>query len=1521
MRKTEIENLEYPHAEADGGLRPLAEKTLTDASGLQASAAELARTLAWIPAQPESRDFAERCRNLYQVLPPLLAALESLPEKNVSPDLRQLQESRGLLEAEMEGICHTFKLPHKIPQVRLPDGTVVSRIAMAADGFLSSTSFQFSEQNFSSYIKGFQDVTVLKLAELWMLIAALKLGLLEEIARRGPHILEDRSGSSGVDQPVRSLHEIKQTNWKTVIEPLILFDHILREDPAGAYSRMDYDSRDLYRKNLVDMAEYSDSNEVQVAREVLSLALQAQKDTKSDPRITLRASHVGFYLLAEGRAVLEKRLGYLPPLNERLRASLRKYPNEFYLPGIAVLTCAIISGTVLLLTKPSTPLGLVLLGLLAVLLPSSQSAVQIMNYLVTLVLPARILPKLDFSEGLPNACVTLVAIPTMLLNEKQVRQLADDLEVRYFGNQDPNLHFALLTDLPDSSHEPVEESPLVDLAADLIRRLNQKYAHEGKGSFFLLHRHRVYNPSERVWMGWERKRGKLMDLNNLLFGHFDSFPVKVGDLAILSNVRFVITLDSDTELPRQSARRLAGTLAHPLNQAIIDPERGVVVAGYGILQPRVEVSVQSTAQSRLASIYSGQTGLDIYTHATSDVYQDLYGEGIFVGKGIYEAKTLHRVLHGRFPRNALLSHDLIEGAYARAGLASDIAVIEDYPSHYSAHNRRKHRWLRGDWQITEWLLPMVPEESGRRVPNPLAIVSRWKILDNLRRSLVEPALFLLFFLAWVSLPGRADAWTLATIAILFLPALFQFGVEFTKAAAVGRRASFLGAFNGLFNASVANLLTVTFLAHQALLSMDAVVRTMVRRLITRERLLEWETAAEAEMAGEKRTMLDIYLNWTPALAFGLFVLVWLLNPGALISALPILLLWACSKPISLWLDRPPRAPRKQASESNRWLLRNASLRTWRYFAEFSTREHNWLIPDNLQEEDSKIAPRISPTNLGFLLNVRQVACEFGYLTVPEFAEQTLRTLETVFRLQRHRGHLLNWYDTRSLAALTPAIVSSVDSGNLVASLWTLQQGCLDLLDRPLLPPALADGLLDHLHALSGLRALPRRRFSATEKGLKRDDWLQHLLICPEEVLKGTQPDDSKHAADAHWFHQQAKERIKNVSQTAQFYVPWLLPEFAALHRDPAIYPRLPDDKLDRMPAFIDALELRLQTAIDAGVVETGSTPPPSAAGYAANRVSTGESDFLERSALCRRLLAQLPEARSRVVRLIEDLTRIADLSGELADDMDFAFLLNRQRGLLSIGFELEKRQLHPACYDLLASEARIAYFVAIAKGELPQESWFLLGRTPTADAKTPGLLSWTGTMFEYLMPALWMRIYPNTLLERAAVAAVRMQQTYAASKRVPWGISESSYSKFDSSGNYSYFAFGVPDLAIHKPEQEGPVVSPYSTFLALNVDPPAALRNLRAMLGERCLATYGFYESLDFTRSRSRSGRVELVRSWMAHHQGMSLLSIANFLHGDAVQGWFHSHPRVQATELLLQEKPAGRVSAPGTRKTRTEVA
>src|SRR5947208_700249 len=1457
---------------------------------LRKKAAELACSVTLLSEMQSSPTFRHRCGALKSKLKPLFAALESSPpESPTSDDFRWLYENSRVLYGELQNTVAALKSQRNLAHVRTEAGKIVPRALALAEGFLEATSYEFSEPEFTLFVETLQQTTILTMRELWVLVSALKLILLEQIAAHAGSIIRDPRESNGVCVYVRNLRNIGQVTWKEVLEPLIAFDRILRQDPADCYSKMDFESRDFYRRKLSNIAAHSSFSEMEVAQEALTLAEEARRRSYKNPRIGLRESHIGYYLVDRGADLLYQRIGFKRPLGQEVEASLRRFPDKFFLLGIGILTFTIALAAGSLLYDSHSSVGFVVASILMLLLPVSQSAVQLMNQLITSLLPAEILPKLDLSEAVSGDCITMVAVPSLLLNEKQVHGLVEDLEVRFLGHHDPNIHFALLQVLTDSREPAREDNSLIDLCTDLIRELNERYAGQGMGSFFLFHRHRVYNPRERAWMGWERKRGKLLDFNKLLRGKYDSFPVKVGDLSILTQVRFVITLDADTELPRGTAHRMIGALAHPLNQAVIDPEKNIVVSGYGILQPRVGVSVQSTALSRLAAIYAGETGLDIYTRAVSDAYQDLFGEGIFTGKGIYEVDTVHRVLDRRFPRNALLSHDLIEGAYARAGLASDIEIIEDYPSHYSAYNRRKHRWLRGDWQITSWLASRVPDESGHLVQNPMSLVSQWKILDNLRRSLVEPATCLLFVLGWLMLPGKPQYWTLAVTGILFVPSWFQFLFGLMRAVVENKTSTARDAWDTLLTANANVLLTLIFLAHQTLISLDAVVRTLIRRLVTRQRLLEWETAAEAEIGKQRRTPVDIYLNWMPVLGLGLSILVWLCRPKAFIAAVPILLLWAGSKLVALWLNSPPSSLRHEASDKDEAFLRRAALRTWRYFAEFSTEEHNWLIPDNVQEHPASVAARFSPTNLGFLFNARQVACEFGFLTLPEFATQTLNTLAAVSKLKRFHGHLLNWYDTRTLEPLPPQFASSADSGNLVASFWTLEQGCLDLLRRPLFEKQLADGLVDHLRTLADLRAFSRRRLKEFEAKMRKKSWLQRLLDPPDEQLL-TLPAEtakSKHESDVRWFTVQSRLRLRSIRRSVQLYSPWLLPEFFPLWRDSSVKLTFAAQTLalQRLPEFIDELSSRLDAAI---------------------QNSNGSA---QRGTLLTSFRAVILEARTHVLRLIEDLHNIAQTAATVADEMDFRILLQPRRKLLSIGFDIQNGQLHSASYDLLASESRTAAFVAIAKEEIPQETWFLLGRTHTLENRRPVLLSWTGTMFEYLMPALWMRTYPNTLLERSRAAVVRVQQAYAAGKQVPWGISECAYFKTDQAGNYQYQAFGVPQLALHKPEHKRLVISPYSTFLALHVDPAGSLENLRQMSREGWFGSYGFYESADYNTARRRlwGHRYELLRCWMAHHQGMILLSIANFLHEGVVQRWFRSNRRVQATELLLHEKPVSR--------------
>lgn len=1460
---------------------------VAEVQSLREIARKLAGTLSWLPERPPSDDLARRCQALVATFKSVFENVDAAFAKNPGlEDLLWLRTNAQPLFSAARLVTSELAPLTNLPVVATKS-EILPRVWAIARGFLEETNSDVSKAEFTAFCLAFEEKTPLEFHEIGALVPALKLVLLEQIAHLASRFLQDPKNppSQRVVPHIRTFQHVTQSSWKEELESLIPFDRFLREDPAGAYAGMDLESRNVYRESVAKISERSDRTEMEVAQEALALARKALARKYDDPRIKLRESHIGYYLVAEGKEILCQRVGYHRSFRDRFQRGLRTHPDEFLLLGTAVLTFAIIVGVVWLLTPATTPPEFILLSLLFLLLPSSQAAVQIMNYLTTNLLPADTLPKLDFSDAVPEDCVTLVAVPTLLLNEKQVHHLIENLEVRYLGNHDRNIHFALVSDLPDAHQPAPEDSAMVALCSSLIAELNERYSGKNDGHFFHLHRHRVYNPRERGWMGWERKRGKLLDLNQFLRGQYDSFPVKVGDLSILPKVRYVLTLDSDTELPRGSAHKMVGAIAHPLNQAIVDPVNNIVVAGYGILQPRVGISVQCTARSRLAAIFAGETGLDPYTRAISDVYQDLYGEGTFTGKGIYEVETLFRVLHGRFPQNALLSHDLIEGAYARAGLVTDIVVIEDYPSHYSAYNRRKHRWLRGDWQIIEWLTDEVPTESGARVRNPISLVSRWKIFDNLRRSLIEPATFALLLFGWLA-TGHPLLWTLGAICILFAPAWFEFGFALCRAVVNLEPRIVRDALDNLVSANLSVLLTLTLLAHQMLLSLDAVIRALVRHLVTRERMLEWETAAEAEL-GERRNTVDRYMEWMPLLAIGLGFVIWLIRPHALLTALPILVLWAGSKQLTVWLNSSPIEPPPEITSEDSRLLRKSALYIWRYFAEFSNQDDNWLVPDNVQadmhDKSLKVAASVSPTNLGLLLNARQAAAEFGYITVPEMVELTQKTLDTLNRLPKYRGHLLNWYETRTLEPKPPFFVSSVDSGNLVASLWTLQQGAVDRLRRPVIPRALAKGMLDYLRALVDLGVLRKRAAGHFAPELKRKDWLHVALKVADDVLSERNLRTNVQVSpDAEWFLGQARGRAEKIRDLVQSYAPWMLPEFAELRQklDAVPIERVP---LRQLPDLISTIESRLQDMLRAAHDGDGAV---------------GE-----------RLQRMVSEARQNTLNLTNSLRQVRSAAHELASAMDFTFLLDEQRQLLSVGFDAQTEVLAPYCYDLLATEPRTAVFVGIAKEDIPQDVWFQLDRPFTRDDGRIVLLSWTGTMFEYLMPSIWMRSYPNTLLDRASIAAVRSQQAYGMRKRVPWGISESACAVRNEAGDYHYEAFGVPQLARKKSESERLVISPYSTFLALSVDPQGALKNLRKMDDLGWFGSYGFYEAADYTSARRRlwGGRPEIVHSWMVHHLGMSLLSLANYLCDDVVRRWFHSDPRVQATAILLQEKPVSR--------------
>jgi cyclic beta-1,2-glucan glucanotransferase len=1422
------------------------------------------------------------------------SGLRDLPRMS-SLDMRLFSENLTLFQTALNETQDAIVAARKLPQVEMVDSQRVPRAYAVAESFLIAIEYKVSKDALVAFLKRVQDNLPFRMAELWDLKPLMELALLERIAAMAKQCVGEQplqSGESGtagcgISELIGCLKRVVELDWEQIFEDVSVTEEILRQDPLQAFQRMDSDSRGVYRNAVVDLAGHSPKSEQDIARTAVELAEAPQ--SVSSERARERRSHIGYYLLGEGKAELKRAIEYRAPIAEQVRDTVLNWPTTFYFTGIALLTLAVMG---LFAAIPGVR-ALRWYEVALFFLPALECGVATMNLLTTMLVPPRKLPRFDFSDGIPEESTTMVVIPMLLSSEEQAKQAARDLEVRYLGNRDANLHFALLTDPPDSVHQFDEKDDLAKFCSELIEELNQKYAKDGKGSFYHFHRDRTYNDSEQTWMGWERKRGKLLNLNNLLLGRSVDFSTTLGDLSILPKVRYVITLDMDTQLPRDSARKLIGALAHPLNRAVIDPTTNTVVEGYGILQPRVGISVKSKNKSRLAGIFSGDAGLDPYTLATSDVYQDLFGEGIFTGKGIYEVETFQQVLDLRFPCNAVLSHDLLEGTYTRAGLISDVEVIDDYPSHVSAYSRRKHRWVRGDWQIIRWLLPQVPDRSGNRVHNPLSDISRWKIVDNIRRSLTEFGFFVLLLCGWMVLPGKALYWTLATVVAISLPVYIQFVVSLVRAARLpGFAAHWENIFSDFANAQLTLVFRVALLLHQSLVTLDAIVRTLVRMTVTRKRLLQWETAEEAESATRKKTPVEICLDWTPWICFVIDLVVVLVRPSSILVALPFLALWGCSKTVCDWLNMPYWTSGNKINETDRTMLRSVSLRTWRFFRQLSNEQENWLIPDIIHENDTLAAHQISPTNLGFLLNSRLAAHDLGWSTLPEFVADLEKTFDTMERMPKHDGSFYNWYNTLTLEPLKPRFISTVDNGNLVCCLWTLKQGCLEVARGPVFRAALLRGLADHLETLFDL--LPRERvpqdvlftIDRLRKKIRSagpvENWPDALSsMGMDAAALEYRLSAAMVGEETQWWAYELSLRIMALQQMLFSFAPWLSPAFSQYRNRFA----MPEFKIGRAP--LEALGY-LQTSITTKVCEL---------------IEDEQIDQETRLGM-QALLSALSKANEKTQRALTSLNGLAASAERVASAMDFAFLYNPEQRQISIGYDAEKNFLHPSHYDLLSSEARAAVFVAIAKGAIPQSCWFNLGRPRKTYKKAGVLLSWTGTMFEYLLPALWMRSYPNTLLEESGNTAVLLQQNFATAKSIPWGISESSCSERNPDNHYRYHAFGLQSLAISHSDRDELVISPYSSFLALLVDASSAAKNIHEMKDRGWAGAYGFYDACDFTPSRLKAGESsENVTCWMAHHQGMILVAAATVLGDMSMQRRFHAEPMVAATERLLQEK------------------
>ena len=1450
--------------------------------------------------------------------------------------------SSALRQVEHDMPHHYYR---QLPRAVAGEWRGYPRIYLLARDLLAGQSVHLELDWVQQFVTYYQEITPLTMGELWALPTMLRFSIIEHLIQALAPLTgqvsaplpdqadaRDTAADAAVPWCILGLRALETQNWKRFFEEVSLVEQILSQDPAAVYQEMDFDTRDSYRKVVEKLSRATSSDEVVVASQAISLAQQA-KPGQEPQAWSACTAHVGYYLIDDGLPQLEGALAYRPPRLVLLRRWwLQRHPTLLYLGSVASLALLLY---LLLFTylnhAGASPLAM-LTTTLFVFIPLLTVAVTQASWLMTLLVKPRVLPKLDFAAGVPASCRTMVVMPTLLNDAAEVDALLQQIELHYLRNQDPHITFALLTDFCDAlQQQMLQDEPLFFQVSQGIQRLNQRYGQPtDRGPFYLFHRERLWNAEEGFWMGWERKRGKLEEFNQLLLGeNSTTYTTQIGHLAILPQIRYVVTLDADTTLPHGQARRLIGTLAHPLNQARIDPHRGTVTGGYTVLQPRVEIKPTSANYSSFSRIYCGQSGLDLYSLAVSDMYQDLFGEGIYMGKGIYDVAAFSRCLTERVPENTLLSHDLFEGVHGRAGLVSDVIVYEEYPPSYQAHALRAHRWIRGDWQLLPWLLPRVPHVRVRKVRNRLRLIDRWKIVDNLRRSLLRPTLMLLLIVGWLWLPGSPLVWT--SLAVLSLASDLFTTLSDRLVHSLKGDVQF-EAGQTIQQPLWRWLLGLVALPYEAMIASDAIITVIVRMFITRKRLLQWTTAAHTvRLLGKNQSITIVWRQmWAASLlALALALLVSLFNRAALPVAAPLLLAWLVGPQIMSWISQPRQPAGEPLTPGQQRQLHCLARRTWFFFEQFIGPEDHWLAPDHFQEDPrGLVAHRTSPTNIGLMLLSTLAAYDMGYIGLPELRVRLQSTLENLEPLERYRGHFLNWYDTLTQIPLPPRYISTVDSGNLACCLVALRQGCLAVPDICLPRPQRQQGFLDTLAVLSetleplavsapaAVRAIQQRldqiavqvqavgddprRWSSLLNQLKEEVW---PLVDQElaALLTGGQLELATLHSVRVWSDR-VRYQLFDMQRRVHMVMPWLayIPDMPQLLQSPqadsemtaawqALVDILPFSRTPcrQFPAICHAAQQQLAKLLPL----LPASPGEPELGKAARQ-------------WCAQFDQALADAAAEVTQLLNTFANMSQHLEQLIAEMNFTFLYNPERGVFHIGYNVDTETQDANYYDLLASEARLASLLAIAKGDVPERHWLCLGRPLTQAKGGLTLLSWSGTMFEYLMPSLLTQQQNETLLNQSIYSSIEHQIDYGRQKGVPWGNSESGYYRFDANMNYQYRAFGTPGLGFKRGLEDDLVVSPYASLLALPFRPQAVMDNIARLIEMKMVGDYGFYEAADFTPTRLALGQEwAIIRSFMIHHQGMIMLSLVNTLCDKPMVRRFHSDPQVRSVELLLLER------------------
>jgi cyclic beta-1,2-glucan synthetase len=1384
------------------------------------------------------------------------------------------------------------QLDYDLPRIVSESGPGLPRVYDLAVSLVSLTDSRLEPENINAFVAAYQSTAELQEGELRAVQAMLRLALISNLKRLAVRLPalgicplpEDISIADQVSMRscISSLRLLDTVDWQNFVMRLSLVEAVLKLDSAGVYTKMENCSREYYRAEVGKIARMSGKADIEVARWAVVLSKYAVGPVRG----ICGGDHVGFYLIGEGRTIMERSVGIRRKGLRIFTGLPGKFPFYVYLGGIISI---ILLMTGLFLPEifggmghPALTFGA---GLLFVLCTAELAKLTIDAFTGYRVVTVP-LPRLDFSPGIPREHRTMVVIPSLLISEKDISELAHMLEVRFIANKDENLCFGLLTDHEDADEERMpEDHHLLDTAMAEIKALNARYRQEGKEVFFLFHRARKWNPTAKKWMGYERKRGKLMELNALLRGKGEGlFSCIVGDHARLEDIRYVICLDADTQLPRDMAWKMVATMAHPLNRAVYNEEKRRVTSGYGVLQPRIGTDLCGTKNSLYQYMYGYGPDVDPYSFSAPDVYQDLFGEGSYVGKGIYDVDVMLKALSGQFPENRVLSHDLLEGSYVRAGLLNDLKLFEPPPD-YWVDVKRRHRWIRGDWQIAAWLGPFVPGSNGRWVKNPLSVLSCWKILDNLRKSLLPVALFLLLCLGW-TVSAYGVQWTLFVLFVMFFPALtIIMGKILERAENILSPRQWVHACKAAGSRMRKCVYKVICLPYEAFFTAHAIILACGRMLFQRKNLMEWVSSGRS-VADHRLRWGNIMLKMWPAPLVSLLLACWLLlfRPMTLGWASPLLILWVVS-PLVAWYFSRPGGRKERVTQGQELFLRKQARMNWAYFDHFAGSDNNWLPPDHYQQHPvAKLAEYTSPTNMGLSLLANLTAGQLGYITHGSFVERTSGALDVMSRLERFRGHFYNWYNLRLLQPSPPRYVSTVDSGNLVGHLYVLRCALRALPAQSTIGPALFQGMVDTLEVLEAVtgQAACMDQYKMHIRELAASSPLSFLQVkvmtgyLTAAIPKIAAGQEKERRSESVYWLAMLQKQLNDVIDELAILAPWLS------------LPEPPDKYKHLLPCTIPSLTALSEISARLTTDLMSATLPETQA----------EHEWLAAFSMCMTAAGKAAAGRMEVIdRMIRQCNSFTDI--------EYSFLYNSSQQMLSIGYQVEAGRQDTDCYDVLASEARLATYVGICQGKLPVRSWFSLGRTLANIDHSLVLLSANGTLFEYLMPLLVMPGFDKSILDQGCRAAIQLQMASAAQHGIPWGISESCYNILDADQNYQYKVFGIPALSIrHAYSEEDRVVAPYASMLALLIAPKEACTNLQRLTTEGMQGRYGLFEAIDYTHSRMQGANAPaIVRTFMAHHQGMGLLSMASLLLNRPLEQLFSADAELASSLLMLQER------------------